>query len=109
MTLILVIALLIGKSPLLLFSGLGALSAVLLLIFKDTIMGLVAGIQWSANKMVAVGDWLEMPKFGAEGDVIEISLTTVKVRNWDKAITTVPAYGLISDSFKNWRGMTEAG
>lgn len=109
LTLILIIALLIGKSPLLLFSGLGAMTAVLLLIFKDPIMGLVAGIQLSANKMLAVGDWLEMPKFGADGDVIDISLTTVKVRNWDKTITTVPAYSLISDSFKNWRGMTEAG
>jgi miniconductance mechanosensitive channel len=82
---------------------------VLLLIFKDPILGLVAGIQLSANDMLAVGDWLEMPKFGADGDVIDISLTTVKVRNWDKTITTIPAYALISDSFKNWRGMTESG
>lgn len=106
---ILVIALLIGKSPLLLFSGLGAMTAVLLLIFKDPILGLVAGIQLSANRMLAVGDWLEMPKYGADGDVIDISLTTVKVRNWDKTITTVPTYALISDSFKNWSGMTETG
>lgn len=109
LALIFVVALLIGKSPLLLFSGLGAMTAVLLLIFKDPIMGLVAGIQLSANKMLAVDDWLEMPKYGADGDVIDISLTTVKVRNWDKTITTIPAYALISDSFKNWRGMTEAG
>ncbi|MDN3650207.1 mechanosensitive ion channel [Reinekea marina] len=103
------IALLIGKSPLLLLSGLGALSAVMMLVFKDPILGLVAGIQLSANDMLAVGDWLEMPKYGADGDVIDIALTTVKVRNWDKTITTIPAYALISDSFKNWRGMTESG
>lgn len=106
---ILVIALLIGKSPLILFSGLGAMTAVLLLVFKDPLLGLVAGIQLSANKMLAVGDWLEMPKYGADGDVIDINLTTVKIRNWDKTITTVPTYALISDSFKNWRGMNEAG
>lgn len=103
------ISLLIGKSPLILFSGLGAMSAVLMLMFKDSIMGLVAGIQLSSNNMLAVGDWLEMPKYGADGDVIDISLTTVKVRNWDKTITTVPTYALISDSFKNWRGMSESG
>ncbi len=107
--LILAIALLIGKSPLLLFSGLGAMTAVLLLVFKDPILGFVAGIQLSANNMLAVNDWLEMPKYGADGDVIDISLTTVKVRNWDKTITTIPTYALISDSFKNWRGMQETG
>lgn len=106
---ILAIALLIGKSPIILFSGLGAMTAVLLLIFKDPLLGLVAGIQLSANKMLAVGDWLEMPKYGADGDVVDINLTTVKIRNWDKTITTVPTYALISDSFKNWRGMSEAG
>lgn len=103
------LSLLIGKSPVLLFSGLGAMTAVLLLVFKDTILGFVAGIQLSANEMLAMGDWLEMPKFGADGEVIDISLTTVKVRNWDNTITTIPAYALISDSFKNWRGMTESG
>lgn len=103
------ISLLIGKSPLILFSGLGAMSAVLMLIFKDSIMGLVAGIQLSTNNMLSVGDWLEMPKYGADGDVIDISLTTVKVKNWDKTITTVPTYALISDSFKNWQGMRETG
>ncbi|HSX83870.1 MAG TPA: mechanosensitive ion channel family protein [Cellvibrio sp.] len=108
-TIIFAISLLIGKSPVILFSSLGAMTAVLLLIFKDPIMGLVAGIQLSANDMLSVGDWLEMPKYGADGDVIDISLTTVKVRNWDKTITTIPAYALISDSFKNWRGMTESG
>lgn len=107
--LILAIALLIDKSPLLLFSGLGAMTAVLLLVFKDPILGFVAGIQLSANNMLAVDDWLEMPKYGADGDVIDISLTTVKVRNWDKTITTIPTYALISDSFKNWRGMQETG
>lgn len=103
------IALLIGKSPVILFSGLGAMTAILLLVFKDPILGLVAGIQLSANKMLAVGDWLEMPKYGADGDVVDINLTTVKIRNWDNTITTVPTYALISDSFKNWRGMTESG
>lgn len=106
---ILLVSLLMDKSPLLLLSGLGAISAVLLLVFKDPILGLVAGIQLSANNMLSVGDWLEMPKYGADGDVVDIALTTVKVRNWDKTITTIPTYALISDSFKNWRGMTEAG
>lgn len=109
LTLIFSIALLIGKSPLILFSGLGAMTAILLLIFKDPILGLVAGIQLSANKMLTLGDWLEMPKYGADGEVTDINLTTVKIRNWDKTITTVPTYALISDSFKNWRGMSESG
>ncbi|ACE85490.1 mechanosensitive ion channel family protein [Cellvibrio japonicus] len=103
------ISLVIDKSPLILFSGLGAMTAVLLLVFKDAILGFVAGIQLAANNMLSLGDWLEMPKYGADGDVIDISLTTVKVRNWDNTITTVPAYALISDSFKNWRGMSESG
>jgi miniconductance mechanosensitive channel len=103
------ISLLIGKSPVILFSGLGAMTAVLLLVFKDPLLGLVAGIQLSANDMLKLGDWLEMPKYGADGDVIDISLTTVKVRNWDKTITSIPSYALIADSFKNWRGITEAG
>jgi miniconductance mechanosensitive channel len=106
---LLIISILMGKSPLILLSGLGAISAVMMLVFKDPILGLVAGIQLSANNMLAIDDWLEMPKFGADGDVIDISLTTVKVRNWDKTITTIPTYALISDSFKNWRGMAEAG
>ena len=109
LTTILAVSLLMDKSPLILLSGLGALSAVMLLVFKDPILGLVAGIQLSANNMLAVGDWLEMPKYGADGDVVDIALTTVKVRNWDKTITTIPTYALISDSFKNWRGMSEAG
>lgn len=105
--LILAVALLIGKSPLILFSGLGAMTAILLLIFKDPILGLVAGIQLSANDMLRVGDWLEMPKYGADGDVLDINLTTVKVRNWDKTITSIPSYALISDSFKNWRNIEQ--
>lgn len=104
-----VLSLVIGQSPLLLFSGLGAMTAVLMLVFKDPILGFVAGIQLSANQMVAVGDWIEMPKYGADGDVIEVALTTVKVQNWDKTITTIPTYALISESFKNWRGMQESG
>jgi len=106
---LLAISILMGKSPLILLSGFGALSAVLLLVFKDPILGLVAGIQLSANEMLSVGDWLEMPKYGADGDVISIALTTVKVRNWDKTITTIPTYALISDSFKNWRGISDVG
>ncbi|WP_010283686.1 mechanosensitive ion channel family protein [Bacillus timonensis] len=106
---ILVIANLMGKSPLLLLSGIGALSAVFLLIFKDSLLGLVAGVQLTTNDMVRVGDWIEMPKYGADGDVIDISLVTVKVQNWDKTITTIPSYALVSDSFINWRGMQTSG
>jgi len=106
---ILIISLLIGKSPLLLISGLGAMTAVLMLVFKDPIMGLVAGIQLSANDMLNLGDWLEMPKYGADGAVTDIGLTTVKVKNWDNTLTTIPTYALISDSFKNWRSMSESG
>ncbi len=106
---IVLLSLLMGKSPTLLVSGLGAMTAVLMLVFKDPILGFVAGVQLAANRMLAVGDWLEMPKHQADGDVIEITLTTVKVRNWDKTITTIPTYALIADSFKNWRGMQETG
>ena len=98
-----------SKAPVFFLSGLGALTAVLMLIFKDAILGFVAGIQLSANNMVREGDWIEMPQFGADGDVIDVSLTTVKVQNWDKTITSIPAYDLISKSFKNWRGMSESG
>ena len=91
------------------FTALGAASAVVLLIFKDSILGFVASIQVSINDMVRIGDWITFEKFGADGDVIEINLATVKVQNWDKTITTIPTYALISDSFKNWRGMTESG
>ncbi len=103
------LAVLLGKSPVLLVSGMGAMAAVLMLIFKDPILGFIAGIQLAANRMLAIGDWLEMPKYQADGDVIDITLTTVKVQNWDRTITTVPTYALISDSFRNWRGMLEAG
>ncbi len=91
------------------FTALGAASAVVLLIFKDSILGFVASIQVSINDMVRIGDWITFEKYGADGDVIEINLATVKVQNWDKTITTIPTYSLISDSFKNWRGMTESG
>ncbi len=107
--LVFLISVLLNKSPLVLFSGLGAVTAILLLIFKDAILGLVAGFQLSINNMVTVGDWISMPARGADGDVIDVSLTTVKVQNWDKTITTIPTYALISDSFTNWRGMSEAG
>ncbi len=106
---IVALSVVIGQSPALLFSGLGAMTAVLMLIFKDAILGFVAGIQLSANQMVRPGDWIEMPKYGADGDVLEVALTTVKVQNFDKTITTVPTYALISQSFKNWRGMSESG
>jgi miniconductance mechanosensitive channel len=106
---IFILSAILDKSPLVFFSGLGAITAILLLIFKDAILGLVAGFQLSVNNMVMVGDWIEMPGRGADGDVIDVSLTTVKVQNWDKTITTIPTYALISDSFKNWRGMSECG
>ncbi len=106
---LLLVSLLLGQSPLILLSGLGAMTAVLMLVFKDPILGLVAGIQLSANRMLNVGDWLEMPKYGADGSVTDIGLTTVKVRNWDNTVTTLPTYALISDSFKNWRAMSESG
>ncbi len=106
---IVAIALLVGQNPLLLLSGLGAMTAVLILVFKDSILGLIAGIQLSVNDMVRIGDWIEMPKYGADGDVIDVSLQTVKVQNWNKTVSTIPAYALVSDSFKNWRGMSESG
>lgn len=106
---IFIISILLNKTPIYLFSGLSALTAVLMFIFKDAILGFVAGIQLSANRMVATGDWISMPKYGADGDIVEIALTTVKVQNWDKTITTIPTYALITESFKNWRGMSESG
>ncbi len=107
--LILVIASLIDKSPWFLLSGLGAMTAVLMLVFRDSILGLVAGVHLSANGLVHVGDWIEMPQFHADGDVIDISLNVVQVRNWDKTITSIPAYKFLEHSFKNWRGMSESG
>ena len=106
--LVMVVSILLNRSPIYLLSGLGAMTAVLMLIFKDPILGFVAGIQLISNRMLKQGDWIEMPKYGADGDVIDITLTTVKVRNWDKTITTIPTYALINDSFKNWRGMQES-
>jgi miniconductance mechanosensitive channel len=108
-TSIIIVSLIIDRSPVYLLSGLGALTAVLLLVFQDTIKGLVASIQISANRMVVAGDWVELPKYGADGDVLEIGLSTVKIENFDKTITTVPTYALISDSFKNWRNMYHTG
>lgn len=106
---VVILSMIAGKSPAFFIGGMGAMTAVLILIFRDSILGFVAGIQISANEMVNIGDWIEMPKYGADGDVIDISLTTVKVRNWDQTIITIPTYAMISDSFKNWRGMTESG
>lgn len=106
---ILIVATLINRNPLILLSGLGAMAAVLMLIFQDTILSFVASIQLGTNDMVRIGDWIEMPSQNADGDVIEVALHTVKVQNWDKTITTVPVRKLITDSFKNWRGMQEAG
>ena len=103
------VALLMNQSPWKFLTGIGALSAVLLLVFKDSILGLVASFQMSANNMVRIGDWIEMPKYGADGDVIDISLNTVKVQNWDKTISTIPTYALVADPVKNWRGMSESG
>jgi miniconductance mechanosensitive channel len=106
---VLALAEILDKSPWILLSGLGAMTAVLLIIFKDSLLGLVAGVQLTVNDMAAIGDWIEMPKYGADGEVVDITLHTVKVRNWDMTITTVPSYALVSDSFKNWRGMFQTG
>ncbi len=106
---ILIVATLIDRSPLILLSGLGAMAAVLMLIFQDTLLSLVASVQISSGDMIRVGDWIEMPQLNADGDVIDIALHTVKIQNWDKTITTVPTKRFISDSFKNWRGMQESG
>ena len=108
-TAIFILSELMGQTPWYFLSAFGAMTAILLLIFKDTILGLVASVQISSNDMVRVGDWVEMPKFNADGDVIAINLNTVKIKNWDKTITTVPTYYFITDSFKNWRGMQESG
>jgi miniconductance mechanosensitive channel len=107
-SIIIIVSLLINRSPAVLLTGLGASAAVLMLVFKDSIMGFVSGIQLSFNDMLCVGDWITMPKYGADGNVIEVTLNTVKVRNWDNTITTIPPYALVSDSFQNWRGMSES-
>lgn len=104
-----ILAVLLGKSPGSLLAGLGALAAVLMLVFRDSILGLVAGIQLSLNKMVKIGDWISMPSHNADGNVTEITLNTVKVKNFDMTITTIPTYALVSESFSNWRGMMDSG
>ena len=106
---VLIVATVLDRSPLLLLSGFGAMTAIMLLVFKDTILSLVASVQLTAQDMVRVGDWIEMPQFGADGDVVDVQLHTVKVQNWDKTITTIPTHRLITDSFKNWRGMSQSG
>lgn len=106
---ILIIATLIDKSPIILLSGLGAMAAVLMLIFQDTLLSLVASVQISSNDMIRIGDWIEIPQLNADGNVIDIALHTVKVQNWDKTITTIPTKKFMTDSFKNWRGMQETG
>lgn len=109
MGIISIVALFFNESPLKIIAGMGAFAAVLILVFKDTILGFVASIQLSANKMVNIGDWISMPSKGADGTVIDISLNTVKVQNWDKTISTIPTYSLVSESFSNWKGMEESG
>lgn len=106
---LLFVAALLDRSPVLLLSGFGAMTAILLLVFKDTLLSLVASVQLTAQDMVRVGDWIEVPQFGADGDVVDVELHTIKVQNWDKTITTIPTHRLISDSFKNWRGMSASG
>jgi miniconductance mechanosensitive channel len=106
---IIIISELMDKDPVKIIAGFGASAAILMLVFKDTIMGLVAGVQLSINDMLRPGDWITIPKFGADGEVVEVTLTTVKVQNWDKTITTIPPYLLVSDSFQNWRGMWNYG
>ena len=103
------VALLMDRSPLIVLSGLGAMSAVLMLVFKDTILSFTAGVLLTSNDMLRLGDWIEMPQVGADGDVIDMALHTVKVQNWDKTITTIPTWRLMSESYKNWRGMSESG
>jgi miniconductance mechanosensitive channel len=106
---IVIISVLVGKSPVVILTGLGVVAAALTFVFQDTILGLVAGVQLSANDMLKPGDWIVAPKYGADGTVIDVTLTTVKVRNWDMTITTVPPYALVKDSFQNWRGMFDSG
>ena len=106
---IIIIAILSGKSPVYLLSGIGALTAVLMLIFKDTILSLVSSIQISSNDLFKIGDWVEAPHFGADGDVIDIALHTIKIQNWDKTISIIPTHKLVDSSFKNWKGMSDSG
>jgi miniconductance mechanosensitive channel len=106
---ILILAIVLGQSPIVLLGGFGAMTAVLTLVFKDTILSMVASIQIAGNHMIRIGDWVEMPAYGADGDVIEIALHSVKIQNWDKTVTTVPTKAFISDWFRNWRYMSESG
>jgi miniconductance mechanosensitive channel len=106
---VIVVSILADRSPVVFLSGLGALTAVLMLVFRDTILSLVASLQIMSNDMIRIGDWVEMPQANADGDVIDIALHTVKIQNWDKTVTTIPTYKFISESFKNWRGMSESG
>lgn len=106
---IMIVATIMDRSPLIFLSGLGAMTAVLLLVFRDTILSLVAGVQLTTNELIKVGDWIEMPQFNADGDVIDIALHSVKVQNWDKTITVIPTHKFLENSFKNWRGMQESG
>ncbi|NQU06414.1 MAG: mechanosensitive ion channel [Calditrichaeota bacterium] len=106
---VVIISVLVGRSPLILLSGIGAMTAVMLFVFKDTILSFLASLQISSFDLVRVGDWIEVPKYGADGDVIDIALYTVKIQNWDKTITIIPTHKLLEESFKNWRGMTESG
>lgn len=106
---VLIISILTDTSPWGILSGIGALTAVLLVIFRDSLLGLVASVQISKNNLVSIGDWIEVPKYQADGDVIDITLTTIRIQNWDKTITTIPSYALVSESFKNWKGMLQAG
>ncbi len=106
---IVAISVIIDRSPVVLLSGLGAITAILILVFKDAILGLVASIQLAANDMVRIGDWIEMPKHNTDGEVVDINLTTIKIKNWDNTLSMLPSHLFISDSFKNWRGMSDSG
>ena len=106
---IVILGITLDQNPLIMLGGIGALAAVFSFVFKDTILGFIAGLQLTSNDMLRIGDWIEMQRYGADGDVVDITLNTVKVQNFDKTIVTLPAYSLVSDSFKNWRGMTEFG
>lgn len=106
---IFVVAALLDRSPLLLLSGLGAMSAIVMLVFRDSILSLVAGVQITRNDLIRIGDWIEMPQFNADGDVIDIALNSIRVQNWDKTITAIPAHKFLENSFKNWRGMQQSG
>ena len=106
---ILILATLMDESPVIFFSGIGAMTAILMLVFRDSILSLVAGVQLTANNLIRVGDWIEMPQFDADGDVVDIALNTVSVQNWDKTITVIPTHKFLEHSFRNWRGMQESG